>query len=183
MSADNDERLMAHEYDGIRELDNDLPIWWLATFGGTIIFAFVYWIHYQVGGGPTNTESLNVAMSAVQAQKGTGPSFTEDQLNALFTDQKVSDGRGVFAAKCAACHGPEGGGLIGPNLTDKAWLHGRGTREDLFHVISKGVPEMGMPAWGEMLPPDDVIAAAAFVHSIKGTNVPGGKPAQGAEAP
>lgn len=179
----NNEPMTDHEYDGIRELDNLLPEWWLAIFGGTIIFAFIYWIHYEFGGGPTELQELHAAMAQIQAVKGSGPSFGEDQLAGLFTDDARKKGGEVFAAKCAACHGPQAGGLIGPNLTDKFWLHGKGTRADIFTVVNKGVLEKGMPAWGEQLPEGELVAVTAYVYSLKGTEVPGGKPPQGDEAP
>ena len=180
---DDEPTLLDHEYDGIREFDNQLPEWWLAIFFGTIIFAFIYWVHYQIAGGPSSKQELATAMAKIQAQKPAGPQFTEDKLAALFTGDAVGKGREVFTGKCAACHGPEGGGLIGPNLTDKFWLHGQGSRLDIAKVIAVGVPDKGMPAWGETLPEDEVVAAAAFVYSIKNANVAGGKPPQGQEAP
>ncbi|MBX2987212.1 MAG: c-type cytochrome [Bdellovibrionaceae bacterium] len=172
-----------HEYDGIRELDNRLPEWWLALFGITIIFGFIYWLHYEFGGGHTQVQELNLAMGVIQSVKGSGPSFSEDQLNALFTAETVGKGHEIFTAKCAACHAAEGGGLIGPNLTDKFWLHGKGTSADIFEVIAKGVPEKGMPPWAEQMTEEELVATAAFVHSLKDRNVPGGKPPQGEEAP
>lgn len=178
MSSPNDEKMTNHEYDGIRELDNDLPLWWLITFLGTIIFAFIYWIHYASGTGPTQTEELAVVMKQIQAQKGTGPSLTEGQLEALFTGETAQKGHEIFSAKCASCHGPEGAGLIGPNLTDAYWINGHGTRTDLFRVIGGGVPQNGMPAWAELMNEGDLVAAAAYVYSIHGKNLPG-KPPQG----
>jgi cytochrome c oxidase cbb3-type subunit 3 len=183
MSEDQNENMTDHEYDGIRELDNNLPEWWLALFFATIIFGAIYWLHYESGSGPTMSEDLKVAMAAIQAQKGSGPSFSEDQLAGMFTAEVQTSGKEVFLAKCAACHTANGAGLIGPNLTDKFWIQGKGTRADIFQIIVKGVPEKGMPAWGEQLSETDLIAAAAFVHSINGTNVSGGKPPQGDEVP
>jgi len=85
----------------------------------------------------------------------------------------------VFATRCASCHAADGRGLIGPNLTDLYQLHGT-TRLDLFTTVKNGVPGTAMPAWGEQLKPGDVFAAATYVSTLRGTNVPGGKAAQGA---
>lgn len=179
---DDEPLMLDHDYDGIRELDNQLPEWWLAIFFATIIFAFIYWLHYQIAGGLTTRQELAVAMKKIQEQRPAGPQFTDEKLAALFSADAISKGREVFAGKCAACHGPAGGGLIGPNLTDKFWLHGKGSRTDIATVIAVGVTDKGMPAWGETLPEGDVVAAAAFVYSLKNSNVPGGKPPQGQEA-
>lgn len=182
MSADNrDHDGNDHVYDGIRELDNDLPLWWLALFGGTIIFAFVYYLHYEIAGGLSQKQELAIAMTEIQGAKKAEETYTEERLKELFSVAAIERGRELFATKCAACHGDNGGGVIGPNLTDSSWIHGEGTRQDVQAVVSKGVPAMGMPAWGEMMDAQDVLAAAAFVYSLKNTNVPGGRPAQGHE--
>lgn len=173
--------LLDHDYDGIRELDNQLPEWWLFIFGATVIFAFIYWLHYEVAGGPSTDQELAVAMEAHKANQKQAPLLGEDRLAALFTAENIAGGSKVFADKCAVCHGPQGGGVIGPNLTDQFWLHGQGTRADVFKAIAEGVPAKGMPAWRDLVPEDELVAVSSFVHSLKGTNVPGGKEAQGVE--
>lgn len=177
--SDQDRHMLDHEYDGIRELDNNLPEWWLALFALTIIFAFLYYIHYEVAGGPSTNEELATSLQAVQAMKKDGDVMTEEKLESLFGGEAVTEGRASFAAKCAACHRDDGGGLIGPNLTDGSWIHGKGSRVDIYGAIANGVPSMGMPAWKDMMPASELIAVSAFVHSLKGRNVPGGKPPQG----
>lgn len=177
--SEHDDKLLDHEYDGIRELDNALPAWWLATFIGTVIFGCIYYLHYTSGSGPTLDQELASSMQVVKAARGSGPNFTEESLAALFNAENAKKGRETFTAKCAACHGPEGGGLIGPNLTDDSWLNGKGQRMDIYRIVSEGVAAKGMPAWGELLPKEEIISVAAYVHSIVGTNVPGGKPPQG----
>lgn len=176
---DSNERLTDHDYDGIRELDNDLPLWWLAIFAGTVIFAFIYYVHYEVAMGPSTDQEVAAAMKSIKDSRPVEKVFNEDQLEKLFTTQESTKGQAIFAVKCAACHGPTGGGVIGPNLTDEAWIHGNGQRHEIYNVIAKGVPAMGMPAWAEMMDAGDVLAAAAFVYSIKNTHVSGGKPPQG----
>ena len=183
MNSDQGAPLTDHDYDGIQEFDNVLPAWWLYIFLGTIIFGFIYFIHYTTGSGPTQKQELQAAMNQLNLLKKNGPLYTEETLAALFDASAINRGHNVFQAKCVACHGLEGGGLIGPNLTDKSWIHGQGQRIDLVKVISEGVSDKGMPAWSEMMSENDVLDVASYVYSIKGSLVPGGKPPQGTEYP
>lgn len=177
--------LTDHEYDGIQEYDNPLPTWWLWTFFLTIIFAFLYFIHYELGGGPTLKEELAVAMKNLEtaaAQHAPAVTESEDMLADAMKDPKLAEmGAAAFTAKCAACHGPQLGGLIGPNLTDNFWLHGKGTRMDIATVIRKGVPEKGMPPWESMLSKDEVYGLTAYILSKKGSNPANPKAPQGDE--
>ncbi|MFV8249793.1 cbb3-type cytochrome c oxidase N-terminal domain-containing protein [Bdellovibrio bacteriovorus] len=182
MSEDNKEKF--HEYDGIIEHDNPLPTWWLWTFFLTIIFAFIYYIHYELGGGPTLQDELKVAMTEieqVQAKAATAsPMETEESLQAAFEkDGVLALGAAQFASKCASCHGQELQGLIGPNLTDKFWMHGKATRLDVVKVVRDGVPEKGMPPWGPVMKKDEIYAVSAFILSKKGSNPAGAKEPQG----
>lgn len=182
MSHDEQGPMTDHNYDGIRELDNQLPEWWLFLFGATVIFAFIYWIHYEVAGGPTTDQELAAAMELHKSNLKQAPLLGEDRLAALFTDETTTSGAQVFADKCAVCHGPQGGGVIGPNLTDHFWLHGHGSRADVFKLVAEGVPAKGMPAWRDVMPEGELVAVSSFVHSLIGKNVPGGKEPQGTEA-
>lgn len=181
----SDEKLTDHDYDGIREYDNPLPTWWLWTFFLTIIFGFLYFIHYQLGGGPTLREELEVAMQNLEkasAQHAPAVTETEELLTDAMKDPKVVElGAATFASKCVACHGSHLEGVIGPNLTDNFWLHGKGTRMDIVGIIRKGVPDKGMPPWGTMLSKDEVYSLAAFIISKKGSNPPNAKAPQGDE--
>jgi cytochrome c oxidase cbb3-type subunit III len=177
--------LTDHEYDGIQEYDNPLPTWWLWTFFLTIIFAFLYLIHYESGSGPTLKEELAVAMKNLEqaaAQHAPAVTETEDLLAEQMKNPKMLElGATTFANKCAACHAPQLGGLIGPNLTDNFWLHGKGTRMDIVGIIRKGVPDKGMPPWETMLSKDEVYGLAAYIISKKGSNPPNAKAPQGEE--
>ncbi len=172
-----------HVYDGIEEHDNVLPTWWLITFFGTIIFGFIYFIHYETGSGPSTQEELKVALAQIQSLKKGGPVFSEERLQALFNEDAMKQGHEIYTAKCSACHGPQGEGLIGPNLTDNFWVSGKGSRVDILGVINQGVPAKGMPAWGEQITEGELVAVAAYVTSLKGRQVPNGKPPQGTEYP
>jgi cytochrome c oxidase cbb3-type subunit 3 len=173
-----------HEVDGIQEYDNKLPNWWLYMLYGTIIFAAGYWFHYQTSGfGELPRAAYQKEMdkeAAIQAEriKAAG-AVTPEALMTLAKDKgTVEQGKQVFATTCVACHRADGGGVVGPNLTDDFWIHG-GAPDKVFKTISLGVPDKGMPAWGPQLGPDRVRAVTAYVISLRGTNVPNGKAPQG----
>ncbi len=176
--------LMEHSYDGIREYDNPLPGWWRAIFWGSIVFAAGYWIWFHVGHwGRTPDEKYQAALAEYQGKRdireaAEAAAVNEDTLTRNSTDPNVlSHGASIFATRCAACHDASGHGLIGPNLTDLYQLHGT-TRMDIFKTVRGGVPGTAMPAWGEQLPPSDILAVASFAISLRGKNLPG-KPPQG----
>ena len=178
---------VVHTYDDIEEYDNHLPNWWLATLFGAIVFALIYWFHYEVlRTGPSIAQSYEQSVAAdrraAAARTRLAGSMTDESLLALSRDPAtVQTGRGVFAQSCLACHAANGGGGIGPNLTDSAWLHGsRPTR--IFAVVNEGVLTRGMPAWGPQLGMERVQAVVAYVLTLKDTNVAGGKPPQGTAA-
>lgn len=181
-NKETDKLIEGHEYDGIRELDNPLPGWWLATFYGCIIFAFGYYIAYTFMGAPTLKQELHDAMEQIEhIKKSSHKLYSDEELSAKFTTQTVEKGKTIFAERCVACHGDKGQGIVGPNLTDNYWIHGKGTRADIYKVVAEGVPEKGMLDWDEILKPDELLAVVSFVYSIKNTNVPGGKAPQGEE--
>lgn len=176
-----------HEVDGIQEYDNKLPNWWLYSLYATVIFAFGYWYHYQAGGfgdPPLAAYQAEVDRElAAQASQINVGEATAESLTALAKDPTaVALGRQVFASTCAACHRADGGGNVGPNLTDDFWLHG-GAPEQVWKTIATGVPDKGMPAWQAQLGALKTQAVAAYVLGLRGTNVPGGKAAQGERSP
>lgn len=174
-----------HSYDGITELDNPLPSWWLWTFLFTIMFAFLYWIHYESGSGPTLKQELTTAMKEIEKNQPHEPALmeTEETLMAAMSGPGlVSTGAQVYASKCVACHGADLQGQVGPNLTDKFWIHGKGTRVSIIKVVREGVPEKGMPTWGEVISKEESYAVTAFIFSKKRTNPPNAKAPQGEEA-
>lgn len=164
-----------HVYDGIEEADNQLPLWWLITFYGSIAFAIVYWFHYQVF--ETGMSSMEAYEAAVAANAPPpGAEVTDEALVALSESSgAVEEGRATFVASCVACHAEQGQGNVGPNLTDAYWIHG-GAPTDIHRVIAEGVSDKGMPAWGPILGPDAVQKVAAYVLSIRDTNVEGKEP-------
>jgi len=172
-------RKVVHVYDDIEEEDNHLPNWWLAILFGAIVFAFGYWFVYEVTAsarGPLASFKAEMA-EAAKRQAEAGP-VTNESLAVLSHDATtVADGKQLFVSTCAPCHGVQGQGLVGPNLTDKFWLHG-GAAVDIHASITHGYPEKGMRPWGPILGAARVRAVAAYVLSIKGQNLPG-RPPQG----
>lgn len=172
-----------HDYDGIREYDNVLPNWWLATLYATIVFSFGYWMYYHVlGTGPLQMDEYHAEMAqaeeAAAAAAAARGALGDDELLAMVADSaKVEDGKSTFATYCVACHGMSGEGGIGPNLTDAYWIHGSKPTE-ILNVIRDGVPSKGMAAWGPVLGSDKVEKLTAFVVTLKGKDVPG-KAAEG----
>jgi cytochrome c oxidase cbb3-type subunit III len=174
---------VVHRYDGIEEHDNRLPRWWLFTLYSAIAFAALYWFGEQkVRAFPTPREHYDVVMREermAQARAGGGKAPRPEALSGLSHDAEVvGRGKALFASTCAACHGPAGGGGIGPNLTDEYWLHG-GKPENIYARVHDGVPAKGMPSWGPQLGGEKVATITAFVLSIKNTHAPGGKAPQG----
>jgi cytochrome c oxidase cbb3-type subunit 3 len=167
---------IVHEYDGIEEADNELPLWWVAVFIGTVIFGSAYYFVYEkFHVQPSPAEEL--AVIAAARAKNTG-SYSDTDLLALVSDAKaVNAGKLAYTTNCIACHGAKGEGNIGPNLTDPQWLHG-GAPNSIWITVRDGVPAKGMPTWGAILGPQGVRDVTAYVLSLRNSNVPG-KPPQG----
>ena len=184
-----EEILTAHEYDGIRELDNRLPPWWTALFYATIAFSVIYMVYYHVmDAGPLQIEEYQIQMARAEADLENlraekaegGVTLVDENTVSLVTDEVTIAAAGkTFVQYCSACHGSAGEGGVGPNLTDNYWLHG-GSVSDVFTVIKHGVPEKGMIAWDGQLSPDQMQGLASYIlHSLVGTNPPNAKEPQG----
>jgi cytochrome c oxidase cbb3-type subunit 3 len=180
---DEEALLLDHDYDGIQELDHPLPSWWLAIFWGAIGFAVLYGIYFHgMDGGSLAQEYADQMkmVKAAQPVQAPGGGLTEEQLLAAFKDPaKAAAGKETFEKNCASCHGHNGEGLIGPNLTDDYWIHGQGSPSDLVTVITNGVPEKGMPTWGPVLKADEIVTTGAFIRSLHGTTPANAKEPQG----
>ncbi|MEW6057616.1 MAG: cbb3-type cytochrome c oxidase N-terminal domain-containing protein [Bdellovibrionota bacterium] len=185
MSSHQDDSDEKHVYDGIVELDNQLPRWWKILFYVTVVFGVIYYYHYEFGSGVSIQEEFDQEMAAIESKKYSAPqkpSLNEAKLTAFYkSPEHTGKGKAVFQMRCASCHGGAGGGGIGPNLTDKFWLHGDGKVTAIAQVVKEGVPEKGMPPWGPILSEEELYSVTAYIKSIKGTNPPGGKEPQGQE--
>lgn len=178
------EIMFSHSYDGIRELDNRLPPWWVNMFFITIVFAFGYMYYYHFGGsGPSSAEEYKTEMEVAKkkialALAGKADAVDENSVTALTDAGALGEGELIFKNTCAACHGQHGEGMVGPNLTDEYWLHGGGIK-NVFHTIKYGVPEKGMISWQSQLKPSDIQKVASYILTLKGTNPANPKAPQG----
>lgn len=182
------EPVLDHEYDGIEELDNPLPGWWLATFYITIVFsAFYFYYHNISGGGVVAKKGYDAEMVAYQTAKqekiaAQSANLSPEQIAKDMQDPgKIAEGAKVYTANCAACHAADGGGDIGPNLVDNHWLNGDGSPMAIREVIDKGVTTKGMPAWGPVIGPEQLTQVSAYVVSLKGSKPAKPKAPQGNE--
>lgn len=171
---------VVHEVDGIQEYDNKLPNWWLTTLYATMAFAVGYWFYYGVfEAGESPPQAYRREMAQRLESQGKSVPVTEATLLDMSRDSAVmAEGAKLFASTCTPCHGPAGGGTVGPNLTDDYWLHG-GTAEEIHKSIVSGYPAKGMPAWGQQLGEKRIPALTAYLLGMRGTNVAGGKEPQG----
>lgn len=167
---------IVHEYDGIEEADNELPKWWVAVFIGTVVWGGAYYFVYEkYHVQPSPAEEL--AAVVAERSKHTTDYGDADLLAIAKDTSALRAGQLAFTTNCVACHGAKAEGTIGPNLTDASWLHG-GNPSKIFATIRDGVPAKGMPTWGAILGNIGVRDVAAYVVSLRNSNVPG-KPAQG----
>lgn len=176
--------LLDHDYDGIRELDNNLPPWWKYGFYLTIVFAFVYLIAYHVTGSAKlqlaeYEEELSIAEQQKHERMKTLAGFvTEENVTVLLDAEALGKGKEIFQKNCAACHLANGGGQVGPNLTDEFWIHGGGIK-NIFKTIVHGVPAKGMISWQAQLSPKQIQQVSSYILTFHGTNPPGAKEPQG----
>jgi cytochrome c oxidase cbb3-type subunit 3 len=175
--------LTDHAYDGIRELDNNLPPWWKYMFYATIVYSFgyIYYYHFYDNGTLQIKEyEQEVAQAKIDIEEYMKHAANSiDETNVKFADSKgIEGGKALYLQNCAACHGQSGEGIVGPNLTDEYWLHG-GDIKDVFKTIKYGVPQNGMISWKAQMSPLNIQNVASYIKSLKGTNPPNGKAPQG----
>ena len=178
------EIILDHNYDGIKELDNDLPPWWKYMFYATIVFAIVYLIRFEVYNDYSQDEEYEMAVAEAQLEidewKKTAKDLVDVNTVILLTDAgDLTAGKGSFNESCIACHKADGGGGIGPNLTDKNWILGGGIK-NVFSTISEGGRDgKGMIAWKNDLKPAEIAQVASYVLSMQGTTPAEPKEAEG----
>jgi len=188
MSNDPKELLLLdHDYDGIQELDNNLPGWWVWLFYITIIFSAVYLVYYHVAGkGDLQAAEYTKEMAAGQRVKAAAMGNFEGGILSLQPSSNpavLENGRQTYLKFCAPCHRVDGGGLVGPNLTDNYWIHGS-SYADSVKVIWDGVPAKGMITWKTVLKPEDIQAVASYIYTLRGAKLltPGKPPENQAPA-
>lgn len=163
-----------HQYDGIQEYDNQLPRWWLTTFFITIVFGAGYWAYYHVSGrGPNQTQEYTALIAEAAkksaAREGQEVPFDEAEMTRFLAKPEViAEAKAIFKTNCAACHGAEAQGAIGPNLTDAYWIHG-GKPAEIYHTIEIGVAAKGMPKWHGILGSEQIRKLVAYLQSLQGS--------------
>lgn len=179
MNDPKDPLLLDHEADGIRELDNNLPRWWVWLFNLTIAFAVVYLVYYHVlRDGKIMAAEYAREMEAGEKIKAAALARFEGELASLqpLAEPDVLEaGLKTYKTLCAPCHRDDGGGLVGPNLTDDYWIHGSNFVDSL-KVIWNGVPEKGMITWKGVLQPREIHNVASYIFTLRGTQPPNPKP-------
>ncbi len=176
--------LLDHNYDGIKELNHPLPSWWLTIFYLSMFFAAGYYIYYTFLGGPTLTEEYTAEMAKINSAKDKWMQeqggFKRDKYNAFIVTAKAKKiGKKTYKRKCRACHAADGGGGVGPNLTDKYWINGNGSLQDIYKIIHDGVEDRGMQAWGGVLSEEKLFAVLKYVMDFQGTTPENPKEPQG----
>lgn len=187
MSNKDELKVNDEHSDGIRELDNDLPNWWLIIFYVTIVFSAIYMYYYHAGGGgvlpvqeyQAEQKKIEAEMAAAAPAPAVGSPISDEELSAaIAAPASIQSGKQNYDTKCIACHAPGGAGSVGPNLTDDFWIHG-GKPQQIVNTILKGVPEKGMISWEALLSKKEVLELVAYIKSIRGTNPANPKAPQG----
>lgn len=167
------ELLLNHEYDGIRELDSQVPPWFLWLFYLTIAFAVFYMLDYHVfSSSPLQDEEYQLQVQQADIERAalmnSGAFLNEESVTLLIDQAALDAGKQIFTTNCVACHAADGGGLVGPNLTDDYWIHGGGIK-NIFKVIKYGVVAKGMISWQSQLNPKQMQDVASYIISLHGT--------------
>lgn len=175
--------LLDHDYDGIRELDNSLPPWWKYGFYMTIVVAFVYvWYYHAGGNGPSSYDEYVAEVKKGDAEKAAylakSANNVDENTVKMGDATSIATGMGLFQSSCAACHAKDGGGGVGPNLTDDYWLHG-GSIQDVFKSVKYGWSDKGMKSWKDDFSPKQIADIASYIKSIRGTTPAAPKEKQG----
>lgn len=167
--------LLDHDYDGIKELDNNLPPWWIYLFYACIGFAAIYLVRFEILGADDQEMELKKEMAQAKIEVAeymkTAPDLMDEKTVTLLTDTPtLAEGKTIFTTNCVACHRADAGGQIGPNLTDEYWILGGGIK-NLFHTITNGGRDgKGMIAWKGTLKPKEIQKVASYIISLKGSN-------------
>ena len=179
-----DQLLLEHDYDGIKELDNNLPPWWVYLFYASIIFGVVYMVRYEVLGADNQEMELQkeIAQAKIDVAEymKTAPDMMDEKTVTLLTDPAdLAVGKKLYTTNCAACHRADGGGQIGPNLTDEEWILGGGVKNIFHTLVNGGRDGKGMIAWKGTLKPKEMQKVASYIVSLKGSNPADAKAPEG----
>ncbi|MBE0390466.1 MULTISPECIES: cbb3-type cytochrome c oxidase N-terminal domain-containing protein [unclassified Flavobacterium] len=167
--------LLDHDYDGIKELDNNLPPWWVYLFYASIVFGVVYFVHFEMMGGDNQEMELKKELAQAKIDVAeymkTAPDLMDEKTVTLLTEPAdLAEGKTIFTTNCAACHRADAGGQIGPNLTDDHWILGGGIKNIFHTLVNGGRDGKGMISWKGTLKPKEMQKVASYVISLKGSN-------------
>jgi len=167
--------LLDHDYDGIKELDNNLPPWWVYLFYICIVFAVVYLVRFEIMGADDQEMELKNEMAQAKIDiaeyNKTAPDLMDEKTVTLLTDPaSLAAGKAIYTANCVACHRPDAGGQIGPNLTDDKWILGGGIKNIFHTLVNGGRDGKGMISWKGTLKPKQMQEVASYVLSLQGSN-------------
>ncbi|MGO4819360.1 cbb3-type cytochrome c oxidase N-terminal domain-containing protein [Flavobacterium sp. W22_SRS_FP1] len=167
--------LLSHDYDGIRELDNNLPPWWVYLFYGCIVFAAVYLVRFELMSGDDQEMELKKELAQAKIDVAeymkTAPDLMDEKtVTLLLKPADLAEGKEIFITNCAACHRADAGGQIGPNLTDEHWILGGGIKNIFHTLVNGGRDGKGMIAWKGTLKPKEMQKVASYILSLKGSN-------------
>lgn len=180
---DEQKLLLDHDFDGIKELNNKIPPWFMAIFYGSMIWALIYMVDFHILGSGNVQEdeyAAEVQVAALEREilNKSGALVSEETVTTLSDAASLASGKDIYIRSCAACHGMEGEGLVGPNFTDEYWIHGGGIK-DLFKTVKYGVPQKGMISWESQLDPTQMQEVSSYILTLKGTNPPNQKGPEG----
>uniref|UniRef100_UPI00404967FA cbb3-type cytochrome c oxidase N-terminal domain-containing protein n=1 Tax=Flavobacterium sp. TaxID=239 RepID=UPI00404967FA len=175
--------MLDHDYDGIRELDNVLPPWWVYLFYSCIVFAIVYLVRFEVIGDYNQKEEFETEMAQadldIKEYLKTAPDLMDKESVTLLADApSLAEGKALYTANCIACHRADAGGAIGPNLTDEYWILGGGIKNVFNTLVEGGRSGKGMISWKDQLKPSEMQKVASYVLSLQGTNPKDPKPTE-----
>ena len=188
IAADIDQELLTeYSSDGIQQYDNPLPGWWKFLFWFFVLFAPVYFLYFHAGrDGRSIEDQYNRHMAIVYEKKfaeiGELQPDKETILKYMKEKKWLNVGKAIYQSNCVSCHGANGGGLVGPNLTDDYWKHVNSV-DDIAKVLINGAANGAMPAWNNRLThPNQIVLTAAYVASLR-ENPVAGKGPEGKEIP
>ncbi len=175
--------LLDHDFDGIKELNNKIPPWFIIIFYISIIWAVYYMVDYHIlGTGNVQEEEYLAEVQAAELEmeilNKSGALIDENTVTVLDDAGALANGKDIYVKNCAACHGMNGEGMVGPNFTDDYWIHGNKI-SDLFKTIKYGVPQKGMISWQTQLDPTQMQEVASYILTMRGTNPPNPKAPEG----
>ncbi len=175
--------MLDHNYDGIKELDNVLPPWWVYLFYGTIIFAGIYLVRYEILGSDNQAQEFDKEVAeakiAVDEYNKTAPDqMSKDKVTLLTDAASIAAGKDIFTKNCIPCHRPDAGGQIGPNLTDDMWINGGGIKNVFNTIMEGGRDGKGMVSWKASIKPSEIQKVASYVLSLQGSKPVNPKPTE-----